>query len=388
VGFNSRGGILKPTLLASVLIVGDGLQAFLLAEKLRLSGISSVLLRKESLSVSQTMTSQCYMHSGHFYRSPTLVKDLTVANQIWTKYFSNYDVEVFHQKCVVLLDRENRQEWIDSWNENSLHFEEVSKPSKHPLNPSPEYSMFNVNAKWINGAGFLNTLAKSHHHSIISGQIDSVVESSSGYEIQYSNVDHEGCVYVKAIVFASGLGNADLIKKIDQRQKNVQQNRKCQIVILESELPLYSAVVPTDQLFIVPLASNDRVKVRWLCTFGTDPVADYSESNAKEIDMSRQTACIDAIGRVFPWFDKVQPRIQCGVIPTWKAESSLDGKGERPNSYSIYKVQRRVLAVWPTKLTLIPLATEEIFKQLEKIIFEEKQPVPEYSHEASMSALS
>jgi hypothetical protein len=323
------------------------------------------MLNDGSQKFSQTLSSQCYLHRGHFYQSNTLIADLLRTRTAWAQIVEDNSIACIEGQSCALLNNDKKSDWINHWSKQGLSFHENFDKSFSKTNEN--YSEFIIDAHWIDGADLLKKYFQKFYRSTVFGKFEKTIEGTTQVDVFYSNENGLNVIRTDQIILAAGTGNANAIRKTGHIcDIEPQQNRQCQVLVIAGKLPNISVIVPTDGLFIVPAIGAEEV--RWQCTYGTDEVSHHELGRPSPVDPNRIKDCLSALEKVFPWLSSASPALQFGCYPAWKAESAQDGQGKRPDSYSILEVTARVTAIYPTKLTLAPLVAKKITGLLVKKI--------------------
>lgn len=371
-----------------VVVVGSGVQALLTWEQLSRthSHLRTVLVSEPDACASQTLSSQCYLHGGHFYRSPSLVSQLVACRGLWNDLLQAYAIPAVEQQSYMALPKaKNGQEWLKRWQAFGLDYE-IADPPGH-IGTRADLLFVRVDAPWIDGAMLLDRLFLAAADHVIEGSVvwSSALEGPS-YRLMLDTPDGFISLTTNKLILAAGLGNQPLVDQILPRNRlTLQQNRRCQVLVLEGAVPPCSILFPVEGLFIVPTMIEGRTT--WLCTYGQDDVVVGNPLVPPPLDQERLASQIATTSDLFPGLLE-RSDVRLGIYTCWKAESKELGAGKRPDEAYVREVNPNLIVIWPTKLTLAPLAARAAAEHLGKHRYQEGQlrplEMPKVSHTATM----
>ncbi|HEX3681755.1 MAG TPA: FAD-dependent oxidoreductase [Bryobacteraceae bacterium] len=366
-----------------VLIVGGGVTGLWLANDLDARGHQFVLFERQELGGAQTCHSHVYIHQGYIYNEQA--RDLAVhlkdVTPIWWKWlrghpwliessssFFGFSNETEYALKTALWSKPDVQMGYSEvarsdWPEALLPSAAGASRIRH-LVLAPEVS--------LNGHLLVSALENSVRESICR------MESFTLIRADASGIEAEACiangarmrVRARYLVFAAGSGNLKLLMdsfpgEIDSA-KSPQQIRRAHMLVIKgrpTDLPLLNGVFASlEGLFLVSRQGRDENV--WL-------VSDYRngliETHEDEIVYNRRwwlPLVLENLQHLAPAVMARSDRFRWGVYEAPKAEGS--GSGKLPEKERIYYVKgRNTWAVWPTKLTLAPLASRALLEQME-----------------------
>ncbi|WP_116963789.1 FAD-dependent oxidoreductase [Fastidiosibacter lacustris] len=343
-----------------VVVVGAGIQGLILTKKLRSEGASVLCVTNEHIGGMQTLRSQFYLHRGHFYREVDFARTLNNTYQHWESLLQELQLKTtVNQSYIGFNSVDDEAMWLDSWRGASIPFERT-KRVPDVLARSACNTFYQFPHMLFSGQSLIDRLSLELTHSFIVGNITKITESSSGlHEVILVNNKQQKKIEAKYVILCAGSGNDALVDLIDIPGKIPQnmQKRRCQVLVLEGNLPNLSVLFPGLKMFIVPQYKGN--KIYWLYTFGTDPVIETEQDDTN--DKSHLNQQIQSLFRLFPLL-KGLSGLTAFVYNATKIESSDLGQGGRPNQAYIYQVTPGILGVWPTKLSLAFEAAKEIVR--------------------------
>jgi glycine/D-amino acid oxidase-like deaminating enzyme len=384
-----------PEIGIDVLIVGGGVAGlFTLADLLR-QRYSALLLEKDDLGGGQTCHSHLLIHGGHFYKQESLASLLKEAASEWKKWLDVLPpVErAFGPPIHGFRSLAAARSREALWKRVGLDHQELPDPP-HPLSSEGVRFAWHSNEIALRGHSLMSALKSVANDRI--GRVDALEFDVSAAE----RVDRVGAtlpggerivIRPGAVVFAAGSANQSLVNDVRRaagrsERSDVQQVRQSHMLAIKGtrdNLPPVTGVFQLSHtLFIVARKSGDDVV--WLVSDErSTPVRqarhdDYegmrrwSEGTFFALRELAPDLFVRPERRRLQWLGYSAPKAE-GFTPT----------GKMPDAWRNERCATNVWAMWPSKLTLAPLASRAMVKDLGLVLGARKPVCPppvEWSH--------
>jgi glycine/D-amino acid oxidase-like deaminating enzyme len=365
-----------------VLIIGGGIMGLWLAKELDDKGYRFALLERKELGGEQTCHSHVYIHQGHIYNKHQIalaarLKSVTGTWQAWLRkrshlmlskasYFGFRNEADFEAKRAI---------WADPL--LCLDFKEVPTSSwpealeASANRPSAVKILVSTPEQCLDG----NLLVKELQSDAVGNctfRVDSVDQiriDPDGVETVARGPDGRALrVRSSFLVFAAGAGNGPLLEEAFPETvsggKKVQQIRKAHMLVIRGakhDLPRLNGVFGSfNGLFIVSRELPDENV--WLVSDKRSPAIKTAEDSTRYDRCWWASSAIAHLEELSPAVFEKAGRFRWGIYEAPKAEGfSL---GEQPEGERIIRVNQRAWAVWPTKLTLAPRASDTLMAEM------------------------
>jgi glycine/D-amino acid oxidase-like deaminating enzyme len=344
-----------------VVIVGGGSQGLFCLKEAHKLGLNAKCIIGPDIGGHQTVRSQYYLHRGYFYKSLSLSEEFRQARELWERIISESGIDVHRDKCVVGFESiEAAESHVSLWEESSMPFKSVSLPSNHPYAGGNITHFYNVDELWISDARFVEKQFQKYSDHCIFGTVTAIENDVAGYRVDY-NMDEEKIVLkAKNIILCAGINNATLINQVATiPSSELQQQRSCQVLVLTGNFPQESLLCPSRKHFICPYTA-DGVSYSLRCTFGFDPPV--LTNTDPPVDQDRLAVQLQALNADLPRILALTEHMS--QYTAVKAEYLPYGRGVRPDRPAVVEVTPGLYAIWPTKLTLSPLAAKSVMEML------------------------
>ena len=373
---DARAGDARAGEQPDVLIVGGGVLGLWLLGELRDRHYHAVLLERRELGGEQTCHSHVYIHEGHLYREAhaDLARRLRTVHLSWSAWLSSQTVaRGFEPSCFGFKGLPEADGKLALWAKLELPINEVDPPGV--LEGGVVRRTFQTRECCLTGESLVDALrAKLDHCITLVDDIESISvapdPSTRGAEITGVRVRLSGTsvdVRPRALVLAAGARNQpllDLVAGGRQPLKGMvqakQQLRLAHMLVIRGAAgrlaPLTGIFPDVGGLFLVSRVTDDEVV--WLVSDDRSPLVDSVEEWLDRDTREWLPRMLLSLRQIAPkqFADDHLPHLQWGVYAAPKAEGRASGAlpdEERIEQCGI----RNMWAVWPTKLTLAPIAS-------------------------------
>ncbi len=363
-----------------VLILGGGIMGLWLAHELHEGNHRFALLERNELGGDQTCHSHVYLHQGYIYNELGLAARLRSVTAKWKEWLRprphlvRSGVSYFGFRSPADYE-DKRALWDDP--ALALQCQPIAK-SEWPLALAPSTVrssgvrvLVSTPEQSLDGHLLVKELAGEFPDSIF--RIDGLdrIEVTPAGVVGIARNASCGDLRFRAryLILAGGAGNWPLIARFfpDEFAGRAcpQQIRKANMLVLrgkKSDLPPVTGVFGSfGGLFIVSreLGSENA----WL-------VSDYRSPLAGEDGVGDSYGPTQWVPAVIEYLHDLAPavmdrasKLRWGIYEAPKAEGAADGK--LPEEERITAVARGAWAVWPTKLTLAPQASEVLLRNMD-----------------------
>ncbi len=352
-----------------VLVVGGGVQGLWLANDLTRRGFSVTLLTDRALGFGQTLHSHLLLHRGYLYSDLELIKQIRESERMFRFFVDEHMAEPPNRVTMYVMNRAEELRRRQTWAAADLRWAPCKLPAVFAGGEAGHATAMATGEMWLDGEELMAALAAPVAGRLVRAagarfepQSGAVVATSNGIELAFA-ADY--------VVLAAGAGNAALahaaLRGGSGRGAPVpQQLRRSQMMVVRNaELPDIAFVHPELSLFSV--AKRWDGEVVWLVSFGSDETYEGDPAgDDPPVDRARLGAGVNALARVVPSLGSSE--VEWGWYTGLKSElRQRDRPGALPSGLAVETVEEgRILAVWPTKLTLAPLAATRVAEVLQE----------------------
>jgi len=370
-----------------VLIMGGGIQGLWLLRDLVGAGYSAVLLEIRALGGEQTCHSHVYLHRGYNYQRIELIKALGKAHQRW-EHCLKTDPLPGPKPVLGFTNPADCEKKKKAWEHAGLKAPEPLSEAEWsvPLRGGSIKSCWSTDEEYADATVLVSALMQGleEHTSRIERVLDmtlSMVELDRYTRFEVTEVKIRlpsgkvVAVQPSAVVFAAGYGNQQLLNFLARYEElkpafaNQQQVRKGHMLVVEGSIEPLCGIFSfgeEHELFIVPRTHKERTI--WLISDNRSPalssVEDYFGRCHVRQWLPRVLAGLDNLAPDYFKDDK-KAQLRWGVYEAPKAEGRQAGNLPPEHVVLHHRSVPNVWAVWPTKLTLAPLASQEVVAEIE-----------------------
>lgn len=366
-----------------VLIIGGGIQGLWLLNDLTRVGYNVLLLEKSKLGGDQTLHSHGFLHQGYGYTNAEMARRLKTTTQRWNVFIKERCIPIPQAPSLYgFTSLANSLLWRGKWAEAGLQAREYQKLTF--MEKGLLRKVFETDEKWLNTAGVIKCLAAPVEQAIIHGEVERIRYSPDKDVIESVDIivnNQRFLLACKFVVLAAGRGNIHLLRMVNSayiqnKAEKVKQLRKSLMLVIKGNGKLLdlALVVPDLWLFIVSRRDKNGDNI-WLASYDVDPA--YDEKQDTDPDQSRVQDTTTALFAILPQlFGRQNVRtMQWGVYTGLKAEARNieittkveTGQVLTPHEWVIETFAQNIYAIWPTKLTLAPEASQAlVFRLLDR----------------------
>lgn len=348
-----------------VLVAGGGVAGVLTAAQLTTMGFRCLLVEPRAIAAEQSGHSHGYLHKGYiYYRAErNLVRNLMNSRQIWDRYLSGSErVAADSDLSLVGFENDNVARLATGvWDGAGLSVNELgSEQWPNFLNDSPLTRIYSTNEPSFDFTSVLSRIATNANGlTVIRGRVTrfgfsrkkcTSVECEIGGRVRK--------IRARYLVLACGGGNAKIIlNTFGYFQAAPSTRTSFMLVVRGKPLPQLSLILPENQFYGLFMVSRkiagDGV---WLAS----NYLSYS-GHCTSRSVAARTWSIATLRTLDSLFPKLLRRgIRLGLYAAPKAELRRDPERLPEDKVVEHYGMTNVAAVWPTKLTLAPLITNEL----------------------------
>jgi RNA polymerase sigma factor (sigma-70 family) len=382
------------------LIIGGGITGLVSLQALNKAGFSTLLLEKQSLGCEQTGHSHVYIHGGHLYENGDLVSRLSRTTSFWSRWIARRTVRHgFEPSLFGFTSSADADERLALWEGLELEHEEVAgKDIPRILAGGAVQRLYRSPEKCLTSDSLLSTLREmvtdrisvieeitdiglAEDKKLIShvdirlrrGNNSFVSETSkkrSRKATEKSTQTDDLRLRAKTLVFAAGAGNQPLLDRVSRVTGDVavarQQVRQAHMLVIKAPRvvlePLTGVFHVLQRLFIVSRVHEDEVA--WLVSDGRSLPPKSSEDDEQSIKRWLPEV-MESLRQLAPTvFMNPSPQMRWTVYAALKAEGQAETDDGMPHEERVDRVLPNLWVVWPTKLTLAPLAAGAILNDV------------------------
>ena len=362
-----------------VAIFGGGVAGLWLLNRLRNTGYQAVLLEADRLGAGQTRYAQGIIHGGTKY---ALTGKLTGSSEaiaempaIWRACLSGEGE--LDLRAVKLLSPNQFMWSTDSLTSRMAGFfasklmrsrTRTVEGDERPevlRNPAFKGQVYRLEEPVLDTASLVRTLAEAHREAIFKlPNVDALQLSRIENRWQVTMVDgeHQLRLDAKRLVFASGKGNASLLKLVG-RETPPMQLRPLNMVMLRGGKG--TSLPGTLYAHCLGASANPRITI----TTHYDALGNrvwYLGGQIAEEGVGREyadqvAAAKKELAELFPWLDL--STVEWGTLPIDRAEPLMPD-GSRPDNV-FAEEHDGIITAWPTKLALSPRLAAVIMEMIQ-----------------------
>jgi FAD dependent oxidoreductase len=348
-----------------LLIFGGGVAGLWCLDRFRRAGYSAILLESMALGCGQTIQAQGIIHGGGKYalrgvRDFTAVQSTKAMPERWRRSLAGEiepdlrAAQVLSDRCHLWLPSASMAARVLSWGFMPL----IAKggllstpPEQLPNSKWPEalrdsaLAVYVLAEPVIATGSLLDALARPHHTWILAYDISTLQFADRQIQIA------ETLFQPRAVVFAAGEGNVELMQRAGIRG-SLMQRRPLKMVMLRGR------TLPT--LFGHCIMHGKTQVTITTPTHGIWQVGgELAEQLATQENLENgRQAAMKEIRRCLPGLDFTG--VEIAVYPATRAEART-AEQKRPSGVHVSRVAPGIIVGWPTKLSMAPILAEEIF---------------------------
>jgi glycine/D-amino acid oxidase-like deaminating enzyme len=367
-----------------VLIIGGGIMGLWLLNDLRRPphSYSTVLLEKGLLGGEQTCHSHVYIHGGYAYNDKDLTCGLRDVRQKWEDWLKGHDDLYWSYESYWGFTNESvalrkTALWTDA--DVGLSFEHRSDRGDWPraIADGKIQVLFRTPERCLDGHRLVTALAAGVQP--LTNRIQEVVSIElEDLEREYPRVRQVQVVMPdgqlvafrpRSLILTAGAGNSLLLDLASVGRHSLlakftghQQIRKGHMLIVKGkDLPHLTGVFPDlGGLFIVSRRIEDETI--WLVSDHRSPPVPTTEDWIQSSTSAWLPRVIAYLRVLAPHPFRRLSQLRWAVYEAPKAEGRAVGR--LPTEERIIRFGDNFWAIWPSKLTLAPLASEKILKEI------------------------
>lgn len=374
-----------PAITLDVLIIGGGIMGLWLLMELQRLGYAVLLLERQELGGEQTCHSHVYIHLGYLYNTIALATHLKEVQRQWQAWFADHPPQGKTMRSHFgFRNPADATRKTDLWAHPDLGLQSVALARTAwpaALQGSTMQVVLQTPEFGVDGTWLMQALSQeradyiSRIEAVTDIRVNRQTALVEAVEVALPQDPHL-TLHPKAVVLAAGKGNQALLEQATwghaawhTRARTAQQIRKGHMLVVRGAhdaLPPLTGVFPSYRgLFIVSRDLGEETV--WLISDnrseGIKDDTDWQAYNAPwwlpEVWMALQ----EVAPRVFTHPE----RFQWGLYEAPKAEGKHGGV--IPSEERIVQCgPRNLWAVWPTKLTLAPRASQTLVRHLQRFI--------------------
>lgn len=348
-----------------VLIFGGGIAGLWCLDRFRRAGYSALLLEANALGSGQTIQAQGIIHSGGKYalrgvRDFAAVRAIKEMPEFWRRCLSGTEepqlteTKLLSDSCCLWLPRGSTMAKVQSWGFVPVLAKTgllATPPSKLPEDSWPAalrasaLAVYAMAEPVIATGTLLRNLFERHRPRI--GHYDSAALRFAARDVEVSGMT----LAPRQIVLTAGAGNAELLRKAGISQDLMQQ-RPLGMVLVRGNLPeLHGHCIVGG-------------KTQLTITTPTPGVWQVGGEIAERLAFVDEPAQGRRIGlrEIRRWLPGVDfTECEVALYRAVRAEARTSDQ-RRPSGVHVSRVAPKIIAAWPTKLTMAPVLAEEVFQ--------------------------
>ncbi|UTF59543.1 FAD-dependent oxidoreductase [Gilvimarinus sp. DA14] len=361
----------SPTINLDIAIIGGGIAALWLLERLRRAGYTAALFSDGPLGAGQTVASQGMIHGGVKY---TLAGTLSGASEAIADMPEHWRACLAGKGDVDLRQTRVLSDHFYMWSTSTVgkltsffasralrgRVEKVGKAERPALfaNPAFSGSLYKLVDMVLDVPSLVANLAANNAGYIF--QLD------SGYQWHREGTRAQqrlGCgtvINAGQFIFAAGKGNQALLQAVDAQQPEQQLRPLRQLVVRhDNPYPFYGHCLGAEKTPRLTISSHPGADGRMVWYLG----GSLAEEGARLSDDQLIAKGRAELQQLFPWLEFSHAEFSTLYIE--RAEPKQPGL-VRPDQAYAEPVPGldNVIAAWPTKLTLTPNMAQQIMPQL------------------------
>jgi len=363
-----------------VVVVGGGVAGCWIGKTLAEAGYATAIVTVGGVGGGQTAHSHVYVHRGHLYRKEavnelrgegsTLVSDLRLASNLWDQWFAELagnGAALDAAPTTGLFGFTSEADAADVEHGAWIPFGLKSAPVEvvPALFTGSALTAFRaVDARCLEAGRLISTLLDSTEVPVIDGDtVELLMDDRRVVGVRARGPGSRTAVRGRAAVFAAGAGNRQLLAALPDATPAVRDRSSFMLVVSDPSSAVLEPLSGVfnlsadDGLFLV--SRQEPPTATWLLSDGRDPPAapDWLRYICAQFEA------------VFPGVWRARPDLQWGYYRAPKAEVVLDEAFNRQvHSHVVLEVAGNVIACWPTKLTLAPLAAKDVLDLVDDLL--------------------
>ncbi|MGV2290066.1 FAD-dependent oxidoreductase [Trinickia sp. YCB016] len=335
-------------------IIGTGIQALVLLDRMRALGLNVCCVEPETHSgEGQAHRLPFYIHRGHFYADRELTGQLRDTYPSWQNMIRRLGVRVRSTESYVgFVDDSSR--WTKTWDALDIPYTQTSAKtgllSGHRLK-----EVFSFPHMLFDGRELVAKLRQANRDLLRCGTIRHISRCWQGYRLFAG----DQLITAQKLIVCAGSNTSIVLSGIPDVDASVTtQTRVCQVLTMRGAVANGSIVVPDAQMSIAPQYAADGSTVL-LYTHGANPLR--TEKNHR-IDIERLELQLDTLRATLPGLAETG-RVR-GIYTTLETESAAFGRGARGSRSFVDEVAEDVLCVLPGKPSFAMNASDQLLARL------------------------
>jgi glycine/D-amino acid oxidase-like deaminating enzyme len=363
-----------------VLIVGGGSQGLWLLNDLTKRGYRAIVLERGALGAGQTCHSHALIHRGHYYDDIDMMIILNAAAQFWQAFVDEKGITKLNTDRALAgfgpgtaVDRHTY-----FWKTAGLRFDPCEK-RPDVLEGGKVKTLFETEEFSLDAAEVMAGLAQDVNNAIYplddDGQaIEFVTDGRTVNRVEATIGGEQVELAPRFVVLSAGVGNYGLLAKLgsdrnpDPAPEPVQAQRKSTMLVVRGDaLPMMTAVFPIrgglQGVFLCPRTDHGTGQPVWLAsdhnstpfTLATDGTTELDSEPSPEWVQRMLTSLKATAPALFS--DRISQTLDLAVYTGLTSERNFGVGQHMTDSYIDPLGFDNLLAIWPTKLTLTPFAS-------------------------------
>jgi hypothetical protein len=345
-----------------IVIFGGGIAGLWLLNVLMAAGFSVLLIEKSTIGGIQTMASQGMIHGGQRYmlgvNSSNHAESVAPLPERWDACFEGRG-ELDLRRVQILS--QTQLMWPTGGRLTHLALNAAThtlNAKMQKINPQnvpkalagiSSRPIYELPEKVLNIASLVEVLSTPHAARIRSGSVEALTRDG---RLTVSGIS----IAAQIVICAAGLGNEIFLDFLGAGERRSQQRPIRQLMVQPLPFPLYGHGVTTSYKPRITITSHPLESGHYVWYLGgaiADEVLALSEYEAIKYTQKE-------MHELFSWID-------------WSGKSWATWLGTRAEAYSpngrlpdgpVLQEYGNVLVAWPTKLTLTPLLSDQVFTRL------------------------
>lgn len=370
------------TVEVDVLIVGGGAQGLWLLNDLTKRGYRAIVLERDELGAGQTCHSHALIHRGHYYDDIDMMIILNAAAQFWQAFVDEKGIEKLNERRALAgfgpgvgCDRH-----IYMWKSAGLTFEPCAEPPEI-LAGGMVRTLYETEEFSLDASEVMRRLAADVNQSIYPLDDDgraiefhTSADRRSVERVDATIAGQQVEIAPRFVVLAAGVGNYGLLAKVgadrnpEPAPEPVQAQRKSTMLVIRGDvLPMMTAVFPIrgglQGVFLCPRRDPGTGQPVWLASDHNSTPFVLAADGSTELDSSpspewvqRMLTSLEATAATL-FTDSVCHTLELSVYTGLTSERNFGVGQHMTDSYIDPLGFDNLLAIWPTKLTLTPFAS-------------------------------
>jgi glycine/D-amino acid oxidase-like deaminating enzyme len=365
------------TYCIDTLVIGGGVQGLWILNELIRRNYRACLITNGSLGAGQTLQSHVFLHRGHLYDDRNLVGRITRAQPAWQKLIESADIRASEQKPVWILPADSADRRLETWRTLGLSYTETSLPEVFGegeyFHGTTAFRAFETQERWLEGEALISALSAKVLPAIRTGHVEKIeIRRGRVQRVQASLADGAQVTFnPRFVVLAAGVGNQQLLatavsfgrRAEDERLRleaaGIQRLRTSQMVVVRGRsLPALGCISP-GKMFLV--SHKDGPDTVWLNSYETDDISSTPTAGAMPaVDPIRLKTSLRVLHSAAPRLKSMD--VTYGVYTCLKSERNVSHRWVPSQEFvePVGSPSLNIRVVWPSKLTLAPLASETV----------------------------